>query len=320
MLVSSYREFLTKGQAFKLTEEEARERYGDRLVLAALGAQVKSGSKDSSDLTIRLLFDGTHGVPVNKGIRVRDQDKSPAAQDIKRVLRELAESHGPKFGFKVDVKDAHRLIPISPRDWHLLACRSEKTREVYINTTGTFGVANAAYWWSRVATAAVRGAHYILGSELASWLLLVADDLAMLIPHGKIRESVLMLLVYLRVMGFPLSWKKLAGGESLQWVVRASRARWLEGWYTRLLRDGVVQMQEFQEGLGRAAFVCGALDYDRPFLAPLYSFASRHAPQSVKPLYLYVLVTLEYLRKKITQRRHCECGLQRQKLGTSLAC
>ena len=92
----------------------------------------------------------------------------------------------------------------------------------------------------------------------------------------------------------------------------ASRAQWLEGWYTRLLRDGAVQMQEFQEGLGRAAFVCGALDYDRPFVAPLYSFASRHAPQSVKPLLLYVPVTLEYLRKKITQRRHCECGLQRQ--------
>ena len=155
------------------------------------------------------------------------------------------------------------------------------------------------------------------------WLLLVADDLAMLITHSRIRESVLMVLVFLRVMGFPLSWKKLAGGEVLKWVgyelvlrnsslgLSASRAQWLEGWYTRLLRDKSVQMQEFQEGLGRAAFVCGALDYDRPFLAPLYAFASRHAPNSVKPLPLYVLITVEYLRRKISQRRHCECGLSR---------
>ena len=71
-------------------------------------------------------------------------------------------------------------------------------------------------------------------------------------------------------------------------------------------------MQEFQGGLGRAAFVCGAHDYDRPFVALLYSFASRHAPQTVKPLALYVMLALEYLRKKILQRRHCECGLQRQ--------
>ena len=109
----------------------------------------------------------------------------------------------------------------------------------------------------------------------------------------------------------------------LQWVgyelvldeaslpLSASRAQWLEGWYSRLLRDRSVQLQEFQEGLGRAAVVCSALDYDRPFLAPLYAFAARHAPGSVKPLPLYVLITVEYLRRKIRQRRHCECGLVR---------
>ena len=57
-------------------------------------------------------------------------------------------------------------------------------------------------------------AHYVLGPEMASWLLLVASDLAMLIPRGKIREAVLLFLVYLCVMEFPLSWKKLAGGKT----------------------------------------------------------------------------------------------------------
>ena len=37
------------------------------------------------------------------------------------------------------------------------------------------------------------------------WLLLVADDLALLTTHSKISESVLMVLVFLRVMGFRLS-------------------------------------------------------------------------------------------------------------------
>ena len=40
------------GQAFRLTEEE---------VVAAPGAQVKSGSQAAGDLKIRMLFDGTHG-------------------------------------------------------------------------------------------------------------------------------------------------------------------------------------------------------------------------------------------------------------------
>ena len=144
------------GQAFRLTEEEPRARYGNKLVVAALGAQVKSGSQDADDLNIRMLFDGTHGVPVNQNIRVRDQDRSPAAPDVKRVLRQLAKQPGRKFGFKVDVRDAHRLIPVSPQDWHLLACWGTCSGDVFVSTTG---IASAAYWSSRVATAAIRGAH-----------------------------------------------------------------------------------------------------------------------------------------------------------------
>ena len=52
---------VVKSQAMKLTEEEAREKYGDSLVIASLEAQVKNGAKETGDLTVRLLFDGTHG-------------------------------------------------------------------------------------------------------------------------------------------------------------------------------------------------------------------------------------------------------------------
>ena len=48
---------VAKGQAMKLTEEEARKKYGDSLVVASLGAQVKNGAKETGDLTVRLLFD-----------------------------------------------------------------------------------------------------------------------------------------------------------------------------------------------------------------------------------------------------------------------
>ena len=51
---------------------------------------------------------------------------------------------------------------------------------------------------------------YVLGHTLAAWHLLVTDDLAMLFHNSRMPKSVLLVLVYLRVMGFPLSWKKLA--------------------------------------------------------------------------------------------------------------
>ena len=263
---------------------------------------------------------------------MRDQDKSPAAPDVKRVLRELASEAGPKFGFKVDIKDAHRLVPVSPQDWHLLRCRSSRGGKVYINTTGTFGVASAAYWWSRVATALVRALHYFLGRELASWLLLVADDLAVFASHGQVRTVAWVIVATLRLFGLPLSWKKLGGAFVLKWVgheillkeaalgLTASRAEWVEGWYTRLLRDRSAQMQEFREGLGRVAFVFGALDCDRPFLASLYAFSARHADSSVTTL-ASVCPSLARLSER---KNPCAPALslwnQEDVLGASVAC
>ena len=105
----------------KMTEKEAKERFGAYQV-AALGALVKSVGEDGT-VVPRVLFDGTHGVRINKDIRVRDQDRGPAAPDLRRFLRELARVGGPFFALTADVKDAHILVPHDPRDWGLLGCR-----------------------------------------------------------------------------------------------------------------------------------------------------------------------------------------------------
>ena len=144
-----------KGQAIQMSEAEARQKYGDSLVIDFLGALVNLGSKTTGDFTVCLLYDGTSGVQVNKWIRVRDQDKAPSAPDIKLVRRLLANELALQFAFKLDIEDAHRLVPARQEDWHLLECRSAEGRDVYVNVTVTFWVASAAYWWSRVATAAV---------------------------------------------------------------------------------------------------------------------------------------------------------------------
>ena len=45
-----------------------------------------------------------------------------------------------------------------------------------MNKVGTFGVASASYYWSRVAAAVGRLFQYIVGHEARTWHLLVADD------------------------------------------------------------------------------------------------------------------------------------------------
>ena len=64
---------VSKGQAVKLTEAEARRKYGRKLVCRISGSTMEKRSQIvGRDLVVRLLFDGTHGVPVNSSIRVRD--------------------------------------------------------------------------------------------------------------------------------------------------------------------------------------------------------------------------------------------------------
>ena len=47
-------------------------------------------------------------------------------------------------------------------------------------------------------------------------------------------------------------------------------------------------MGTFEEGLGRIMFVAGALEHERPFLAPLYKFLTMHPRNSIRRVPPYV--------------------------------
>ena len=112
----------SRGQVLKLREEEARARFPN-LVVASLGAL-----KDKPDgtVTARVLFDGTHGIQVNRRTRIRDQERTPIASDLKSSMREKAKVGERTFALTADVKEAHRQVPVAPRDWHLLGARSSR--------------------------------------------------------------------------------------------------------------------------------------------------------------------------------------------------
>ncbi len=129
------------------------------------------------------------------------------------------------------------------------------------------------------------------------------------------------------VLGFPISWEKIQGGDSMAWVgyelllkehalgLSASRASWCVEWLRRLLRDGSARMSDFRAGLGRLSFACGALEYERPFLAPLHAFAALHEQDAHRPLPLFVMVVLEFLAERIARRRHYPSAEVRSKLA-----
>ena len=160
-----------RGQVLKFKEAEARARY---LVVASLGAQRKD--KPNGVVSARVLFDGTHGLAVNARTRVRDQERSPTASDLKRAMREKAELGQPTFALTADVSEAHRQISIHPSDWRFLGCQVSHGSTVHVNMVGTFRMTSASYCWNRVGAAIGRISQYVVPESAATWHMLVADD------------------------------------------------------------------------------------------------------------------------------------------------
>jgi hypothetical protein len=312
-------DLLTRGLCLRLSEAEAMQTFGSSFVVASLGALVKRIEDDGSRI-IRLLFDGTRDVPLNEAIRLRDQEVPPGAPDLKRVLREQGRWPSTPFGLVADVRDAHRAVVIDPRDRHLLGCRSRSNGPIYFMKRGTFGVASASYWWGRLAAAYLRLAYRIVPAGTLFYGMVLADDFKFEAAGPNFVEILLLVVLAAEVLGFPWAWAKLRGGTDYSWVgyqhelrehalgLSASRAAWLRGWLGQLLVEKVVHMRDFMAGLGRASYSCGALEYDRPFLAPLYTFAAVHPPESRQPLPTYVLMVAKFLVDRLGMRRLYPCA------------
>ena len=208
-------------------------------------------------------------------------------------MREKATLGVRTFALTADVKEAHKQVPIHPRDWHLLGCRVEAGADVYINTVGTFGVASASYYWSRVSSALGRLSQYLTADSAHTWHMVVADDYHLEAGGEHYRFALFAFFLLGCTCGVPLSWNKTAGGETVVWVefellhsthhlgISQRRAEWFTKWAREVAESDQVLMGRFEEGLGRIMFVVWALELERPFLGPLHRFMSLHARSSV---------------------------------------
>ena len=204
-----------RGQVLRLSEEEGRRRFPG-LIVASLEAMRKE--KPEGVITAPVLFDGTHGIAVNHRTRIRDQERAPIAADLKRVMREKSKTDEPTFALTADVTEAHRQVPIDEQAWHLLGCQVRPGEEVFVNTFGTFGIASASYYWSRVASAIGRLCQYMAGTSARTWHLLVVDDYHPEAAGPQYRASIMVFIVLCSVLGVPLPWRKTAGGDTVSWV------------------------------------------------------------------------------------------------------
>ena len=83
----------------KLKLAEAVARYGDRLVIAALGAIEKARDSDA----FRIIYDGARMVFLNPHVRPRDQQRLPSVGDLESLLRGGVVAQGASSLFLTSV-------------------------------------------------------------------------------------------------------------------------------------------------------------------------------------------------------------------------
>ena len=169
-LVQHLEKEVEEGLMDRLSEEEFERKYGANRAIAALAVLVEdevTGKK-------RVIHDGTHGVLVNHRIRCRDKVRMPGPREKRFLLEEFEGAREVVISMVGDFEKAHRRFLYQESERGFLGCKSSsKSKVVYVNRVGTFGIGSTPYWWTRLSGALIRLVHYVLGGgfpvDLRSW-------------------------------------------------------------------------------------------------------------------------------------------------------
>ncbi|CAE7463581.1 unnamed protein product, partial [Symbiodinium pilosum] len=273
---------VAEGLMLKLDEDAFWRRYGDEAALSAIAVLVDEGPPQKK----RVIHDASHEVMLNHRIRCLDKVRSPRAREKRYLLRFLKDHRCAALSVTGDISKAHRRFRHSPDEWGYLGRKaSDSDAFVYVNCVGTFRVASAGYWWSRISGGGIRLMHHITGRRLLE-LLLYADDLKAVAGDRAGRRGIVISYASLAALGFPFKWAKTCGGFVVEWVgfetayssfklgLSQRRAEWLIRWCMDVATSARTTWSDFSRALGRLGFGANALSWERPFLGPMYSWSA----------------------------------------------
>ncbi|OLQ11786.1 hypothetical protein AK812_SmicGene4399 [Symbiodinium microadriaticum] len=302
-LEQKFKEEEALGRMAPSTLPVLEQRYGkDRVRIASLGSLLKP------DGSARRLHDGTHGVRVNNGIRMLNQQANLGPREVVHLVRSAKQSQEATFCLTGDVTAAHRLFLVRESDWPLLCCRlRDDSPVVWYNKVGTFGISSSAFLWSRLFGIIGRCAARFLLTIWFYHLVYVGDVHANFAGKDKFHH-LLMWLACFEMFGTPFAYKKFRGGLTSAFVgyelsypdqrvgISESRGQWLLKWIEEARASRfVVSVRRFAEFLGRLGFVSRLLVWLKAHLAPLYSWRAAVSVSAVARLPDTVILTLEYL-------------------------
>ena len=306
-LVQKFREEESLGRMFPSKLGVLKEKYGDRLRVASMAAIAKP------DGGVRPLHDATHSVMVNHSIKYQDQLQCPGPAEVASVVREAVETKEACFCVSADIKAAHRLVKVREEDWPYMCCRADSQSDtVWVNKTGTFGVASAPYWWAKLFACIGRFVGHIMQATVF-WHLVYVDDLHGAFAGAQKFEMLWIWLLAFELVGTPFGYHKFRGGFASEFVgyhlrydrnevgITTRRGSWLVDWIQSLeKRNFVVAARDFSEFLGRLGFVSQLLVWLKPHLSPLFAWSAVASSGLVGKLPDTVILTLKYIQMELS--------------------
>ena len=313
------------GRTMPLSEAEAKRRYPDQSLRVAA-----QGILEKPDGGHRIIHDGTHGVQLNNQILIEDRLENPGPREMACIMEtSMASGERCVFSLDADIVKAHRRVLVREEDWGVQACRTSSTSSViWLNKVGTFGVASAAFWWSRLMALIGR-----LGVRISvsDWLFVLCfvDDLHLAVGGGTRWLTLWRFLVVMEMVGVPFSYHKFRGGFQSDYVgfwmdyskfeigLSERRTTWLVDFIKEMEHnDWLVNVKRFQEFHGRLGFSAQVLPWLRPLLSPGYAWLAAVGKAATLRVPELLALSCIFIKEKFAKGlRKIPCGLKELELG-----
>jgi hypothetical protein len=162
--------------------------------------------------------------------------------------------------------------------------------------------------------------HYVLGEEMAVFMMLFADDGLIIGQGANFEEKILLGLLSWLVWGYPIKWEKTKGGFEFEWIgywldlgrfrlgISEKRANWLLNWVKDACSRQHLYKKELEEVLGRWSFAGQVLDTIRPFLGPIYAWCATISPKKPRLMPAMIRLILHFIASILGSNRSMPCS------------
>ena len=325
ILSDQFKEEELAGRMIPLSEAEAKRRYPDQSLRVAA-----QGILEKPDGGHRIIHDGTHGVQLNNQILIEDRLENPGPREMACIMEtSMASGERCIFSLNADIAKAHRRVLVREEDWGVQACKTSSASPIiWLNKVGTFGVASAAFWWSRLMALIGR-----LGMRVSvsDWLFVLCfvDDLHLAVGGETRWLTLWRFLVVMEMVGVPFSYHKFRGGFQSDYVgfwmdyakfeigLSERRTTWLVDFIKEMEHnDWLVNVKRFQEFHGRLGFSAQVLPWLRPLLSPGYAWLAAVGKAATLRVPELLALSCIFIKEKFAKGlRKIPCGLKELELG-----